>query len=180
MNEEINQNKYLGIAEVIISAAQEHEFIRDSMGFIPEIFESEKDLITAISGKMREYIELKNSEELSEDDLLSMFSFVYAKGAEVVSKWRCNQEFDFNVQGLFSGNHELYADGDLLRAMKSIPVAEKLFSAFSEWYNDHPTFCGEHDIHPIMPILEALRWTYRVAVNMATEFFERQNNSNKS
>ncbi len=179
MNEEENQNKYLGIAEVIISAAQEHEFLRDSMGFIPEIFESEKDLISAISEKMREYTELKNSEELSEDDLLSMFSFVYAKGAEVVSKWRCKQQFDFKVEGLFSGSHELYADGDLLRVMKSIPVAETLFSAFSEWHNDHPTFCAENDIHPIMPILEALRWSYRVAVNMASEFFERQYKANK-
>ena len=175
MSENIVQdNKYLGIAEVIISTAQENEFLRDSLGFVPEIFESEKMLITTISSKMREYTEMKGSEELSEDDLLSMFSFVYAKGAEVVSKWRCNQEFDFNVKGLFSGSHELYADGDLLRVMKSIPVAETLFTAFSEWYNDNPTFCAENDVHPIMPILEALRWTYRVSVNMAIEFFERQ------
>ena len=177
MDESIKpDNKYLGIAEAIVSAAQEHDFLRDSLGFVPEIFESEKILITAISGKMREYTEMKGNEILSEDDLLSMFSFVYAKGAEVVSKWRCNQEFDFDVKGLFSGSHELYADGDLLRVMKSIPVAETLFTAFSEWYNDNPTFCGENNVHPIMPILEALRWTYRVSVNMAIEFFERQNN----
>ncbi|UDQ99035.1 hypothetical protein AAEX28_02860 [Lentisphaerota bacterium WC36G] len=177
-NNSDNDNKYLEIAEAMVATAQDNDFLHDSMGFIPEIFASEKDLISAISSRLREYIEMKGTEELSEDDLLSMFSFVVAKSAEVISKWRCNQEFDFNTKGLFSGSHELYADGDLLRVLKSVPVAETLFSAFSEWHSEHPEFCTQNNVHPILPVLEALKWTYRIAVNMTLEFFERQSSNN--
>ena len=173
MTEEQNA-KYFEIAEALIAVAQDNNFIGEKFNLVPEIYESEKDFIKSISAKTAEYAEMKGSAELSPDDLLSMFSFTFAKAGEIASSWRCGQEFNFDAKGLFTGMHELYADEELLKIMKRLPLAESMFNAFSEWVEDNPDFCAENDIHPLLPVLEALRWTFRIGVTLALDFFAKK------
>ena len=166
--------KFTAIAQCIINAARQRQYLNGQLAVIPELAELEKNLFVMMSGRIGEYSSIRKTPALDQDEIHSLFVFVQAKAAEAVSCWRCNQEFNMDSRGMFDGNVPLQVDPELIKSLKRLPLADDMYDAFANWSADNPDFCTEHNLHPVLPLLEALKWTFRVGAGMCIEYFERR------
>ncbi len=166
--------RFTDIASRIIETAQKRQYLNGPLAVIPELAELEKNLFVMMSGRIGEYSSIRQSPSLNQDEVHSLFVFIQAKAAEAVSCWRCNQEFNMDGRGMFDGNVPLQADPELIKSLKRLPLSDDMYDAFTNWSADNPDFCVTHDLHPILPLLEALKWTFRIGCGMFIEFFERR------
>ena len=165
--------KYTEIAAAIIAAAKKHQYLDGPLAVIPKLAEWEKNLFVMMAGRISEYSAIREKPSLDQDEVHSLFAFVLAKAAEAVSCWRCRQEFNLDGRGMFDGNIPLQVDAELMKSLRRLPLADDMYDAFTDWSIGHPDFCAEQELHPILPLLEALKWTFRIAAGMFVAYFER-------
>lgn len=170
MNESL---KYMEIASCIVNAAKKKQYLNATLPVIPELADLEKSLFVMMSSRIGEYSTIRQQPELNQDEVHSLFVFVLAKAAEAVCCWRCKQEFNMDSRGMFDGNVPMQVDAELVKSLKRLPLADDMYDAFGDWSADHPDFCEENNLHPILPLLEALKWTFRISCGMIIEYFER-------
>ncbi|MDD3119521.1 MAG: hypothetical protein PHQ27_10100 [Victivallales bacterium] len=166
--------KYTEIAAAMIAAAKKHHYLEGPLAVIPELAEGEKSLFVMMTGRIGEYSSLRENPSLDQDEVHALFVFVLAKAAEAVSCWRCRQEFNLDSRGMFDGNVPLQSDPELMKSLRRLPLADDMYGAFIDWNADHPDFCAAHHLNPLLPLLEALKWTFRIAVGMFVAYFERR------
>ncbi len=168
-----NQEKSAEVAAVIIHEAKRRGYIDGPMPVIAELADIEKQLFIQMAGKVKEYSSVRPEDSLNQDEVLSLFVFVYAKAAEAVSSYLRKAEFEYRYDGMFDGRVPLEVEENLIEYMKSVKFGDAMYSAFANWNADNPEFCTEHGIHPVLPLLEALKWSFRIAAGMVIRFFEQ-------
>ncbi len=164
--------KFIDVAYALVNAAREKGYLAGQVTVIEDLAEPEKGLFVRIAAAVIQYAENKPSGELSQDDILSLFIFVYAKSGEMVFKWRHGDRNFANVSldGIFVGNVAMSANEKMLEYFSKLKLAEDMASAFSAWNKDNPGYCEENSVHPLLPLLEALKWTWRITVDIAAKY----------
>lgn len=168
------QLKSTEIASYMVDHARGNGFLDGALAIVPELAETEKQLFIAISGRIKEFSSVREDQSLDQDEMLSLFIFVYAKAAEAVSCYLRNAGFEYNLQGMFDGKIPLTVEENLIDYMKTVKLGESMYSAFIDWVADNPGFCADNNVHPVLPLLEALKWTFRISGNLVIEFFEQE------
>ncbi|MCI7644354.1 MAG: hypothetical protein MST10_08435 [Lentisphaeria bacterium] len=167
-------NDYTDVARAIITSARENEYLLDELSLVPELAESERKLFIAMLGEIKKKFAADNNdtgeitEELSADEIVSLFTYVCAKAAESVCAWYLNQDMEFDPDGMFSGKVPLYADEEIVKHFSSLNLAADMANTFAGWSNEHLML----DIDPILPLFEALKWTYRIAAHQTLLLLE--------
>jgi len=165
---------YQDIARALIEAARRHKFLPEVMPVAPELSECEKALMLLLAGKIKEFSSLRAEASLDQDEIQSLFTYVYARSAEAVISWLGNSPFMPNPEGMFSGNTPFQAEEDLIKLLKARHLADCMYAAFADWCDRNPDFCSSNGIHPVLPLLEALKWTFRFGTAIVIEFFEKK------
>ncbi|MBN2641532.1 MAG: hypothetical protein JXR78_07765 [Victivallales bacterium] len=168
------QLKFTEIASHMVEHARNNGFISNTLAIVPELAETEKQLFIAISGRIKEFSSIRKDQSLNQDEMLSLFIFVYAKAAESVSCYLRKARFEYNLQGMFDGKIPLTVEENLIDYMKTVKLGESMYSAFIDWVADNPGFCADNGVHPVLPLLEALKWTFRIGGGLVIEFFEHE------
>ncbi|MEG2075793.1 MAG: hypothetical protein RRY34_04745 [Victivallaceae bacterium] len=165
-------NDYTDVAQAIITSARENEYLLDELSLVPELAESERKLFIAMLGEIKNKFAAENSgeapDELSADEIVSLFTFVCAKAAESICAWYLNQDMEFDPDGMFSGKVPLYADEEIVKHFSSLNLAADMANTFAEWSNEHLML----EVDPILPLFEALKWTYRIAAHQTLLLLE--------
>lgn len=156
---ESNEN-FLEIAGVIIAEGQDKDYLDGPIAVIPELAEIEKELFMMIARSVKDFLAENHKTELSAEEIQSMFIFVYAKAAEIVCNWHQGRNIEISLEGLFSGKIPVAVEENILEELKEHPLADDMFAAFADW-NIKKT--AQTEVHPLLPLLEALKWTYRTA-----------------
>ena len=164
-----NSEKFVDVAHVLINAARNKGYINGPVTVIEELAEPEKALFVRMAAAVIQYAESKPSRELCQDDVLSLFIFVYAKAGEMVCKWRHDDKTfaAVSLDGMFLGQVPMSADGEMLEYFSSLKLAEDMAIAFSAWCGDNPDYSETNAVHPLLPLMEALKWTWRITVDVA-------------
>ncbi len=168
-----NQEKSAEVAAVIVSESKRRGYIDGSLPVIAELADIEKQLFMQMAAKIKEYSSVRPEDSLNQDEVLSLFIFVYAKAAEAVSSYLRKAEFEYKFGGMFDGRVPLEVEENLIEYMKNVKFGDDMYSAFADWTADNPEFCTEHGIHPVLPLLEALKWSFRIASGLVIRFFEK-------
>lgn len=166
-----NSGKFIDVAYVLINAAKEKGYIKGPVTVIEDLAEPEKALFVKMAAAIMQFAENKPSRELGQDDVLSLFIFVYAKAGEMVFKWRHGDKTFANVSldGMFMGQVPMSADGEMLEYFSKLKLAEDMAVAFSAWTEENPDYFEANAVHPLLPLLEALKWTWRITVDIAAK-----------
>lgn len=169
-----NAQIFTEVAAVVVKAAREKGYIHGPLATVPELAEIEKKLFVMIAGKINEHTSSKDSAALEQDEMHSLFIYVMAKAAEAVSCYLRHEDFEPEHYGMFDGKVPVTVEGDLIGEMKKMHLADDMYEAFVEWNGANPDFCARQNIHPVLPLLEALKWTFRLAENLVIEYFEKR------
>ena len=158
-------------AHYIIEAAKRNEFISGKLPVVPELTDIEKPFLSMIAGEIRLHVESKGAASLELDEIRGLFHYVVAKGCEVVYHWHCGETFTPDADGMFDGVPFMDVDSEMVEHFAGMGLPEGLFQAFEDWTRAYPDYCAENGAHPIIPLLEALKWTYRITLGLGTDFF---------
>ena len=156
-------------AQVVIGAARKGEFIDGPIFTAPELADSEKELmlkiLTAVAEKRR-----RDGDALDDDTVSSMFTFVFARGAEAVTNYANRRPNDFSMMGLFDGKAPLYADEQLTRYFKKLSFAGDCAQYFWDWIHSEMVPEGTD---PLLALMESLKWCFRLTCHIAVSYLQK-------
>ncbi len=150
-------------ALAVIDAARSNGLLAGPVIVAEELAEAEKQLCLQVLAQLEEQKKLKK-EELSPDEISSMFTFVFAKAAEAVTSFGNHQEPKFEMHGLFDGKIPICADDRLSDHFKShLEFPTDAAKNFWEAYAGGKF--GTSD--PRLALMESLKWCFRLSCHVA-------------
>ena len=153
MNNFVTSVQAQAAARCIIETARELELLNSPVAVSNELAEAEKKLIVQMIQKMDRHMKT-HGEELSPDEISSLFTFVFAKAAEAVTNMFNHKEQQFDLLGMFDGRIPLYADDAITAEFKSSQfpaLCAQNYLEFTE--NEAETLAG---CDPLLLLFEAL------------------------
>ena len=152
----------------VVSAANALELIDGPIAVDARLAESEKKLML----KVMEQVHVRKSadQELTSDEVSSMFTFVYAKAAEAVTNFANNQQDDFDMLGLFDGKTPIYAEDILTGYFKKLDFPTVCARNFWQYYEE-----GLDGGDPALSLFESLKWCFRLSCHLAVRCLEEHN-----
>ena len=166
----MNDNEVLGPAKALVDKAREKGFIKGSLTVVPALVENEKLLFAFIAKSIREQVDSKDEEELEMQEVSNLFTFAYAKGGETAFNWHNGSDFSISPRGIFEQAVPFAASREMIEYFNGKTLPEDMFQVFHLWHERNPAYCAENAAHPLLPLLEALKWTYRIALGMGLEY----------
>lgn len=160
------------IAKVMIARAETDGYLNGPLIVIEQLADWEKNIFVFMFKEVEKYLSYKKERVLSPDEIVSMFTYVFAKAGEAVTTWYNDQEFTFDAHGIFDGKIPMYNDEKLLQYFKTVNLAANMADAFGNWSSENADFCSKNNIDPALPLFEALKWTWRVSINLTIDYLE--------
>lgn len=161
------------IAAYIVEIARERNYITDSLAVAPELIDHERSFFSALAAKIRHHVDHKGSQQLTEQEIYELFTLVYAKSCELAYHWRVNKKLlEPNVEDAFKDRIACHLEASMLDYFNSLTVPADFCAAFNAWTMRNPDYCQENNVHPILPLLEALKWTYRISLSLAFDYLD--------
>jgi hypothetical protein len=161
------------IAKVMIARAEADGYLNGPLVVIEQLADWEKDIFVFMFKEVEKYLSYKKERVLSADEIVSMFTYVFAKSGEAVTTWYNDQEFTFDAHGMFDCKVPMYNDEKLLQYFKTVNLAADMADAFGRWSSENANFCEKNNIDPVLPLFEALKWTWRVSINLTIDYLEQ-------
>ena len=156
-------------AKCIIDTAVQLELLDGPIATAPELAEAEKELIIKMLAEVKRRCD-ENNAVLEPDEISSLFTFVFAKAAEVVTNMYNNQENKFELAGMLDGKIPLYADDKITDEFKRSPFPFNCAQNYLEWFSVNNALLGDAD--PVLLLFEALKWCFRLSCHLAIEIVE--------
>jgi len=160
------------IAKAMIARAEADGYLNGPLVVIEQLADWEKDIFVFMFKEVEKYLSYKKERVLSSDEIVSMFTYIFAKSGEAVTTWYNGQEFTFDAHGMFDCKVPMYNDDKLLQYFKTVNIAADMADAFGEWSSQNTDFCSKNNIDPVLPLFEALKWTWRVSINLTIDYLE--------
>ena len=159
------------VALAMVEAARKSGCIKGALVASPVLAEAEKELSLKMLARLNE--RRKNgSDTLSDDEIASLFTFVYAKAAEAVTNLVNGQPDNFELLGMLDGKIPLYADERLTGYFKKLNLATECAQAYVDWHAANASGEQLQAYDPMLPLFEALKWCFRLSCTVAVEKLE--------
>ncbi len=158
-------------ALVIVNAARRTDVLRGQVATAPALADSEKELFLRMFRHLAER-RATGVNELSSDEISSLFTFVFARAAEAVTNMVNGRPDDFSMLGMFDGKVPIYADDRITGAFKLSEWPQNAARAYWEWYEIEADAVARRGIDPVLPLFEALKWMFRISSHLAIEQLE--------
>ena len=160
------------IATAMIARAESDGYLNGPLVVIEQLADWEKDIFVFMIKEVEKYLSYKKERVLSADEIVSMFTYIFAKAGEAVTTWYNDQKFTFDAHGIFDGKIPMYNDEKLLQHFKTVTLPADMADEFGKWSSENAMLCEKNDIDPILPLFEALKWTWRISINLTIEYLE--------
>ena len=158
-------------AKCIIDTASQLELLDGPIATAPELAEAEKELIIKMMAELKRRSGEGESEvALEPDEVSSLFTFVFAKAAEVVTNMYNHQENKFELAGMLDGKIPVYADDKITEEFKRSPFPFTCAENYLAWYDAEGDLLGDND--PVLLLFEALKWCFRLSCHLAIVIVE--------
>lgn len=156
------------VAQVIINSARENGFLAGTLTVIPELADAEKKLFVRMLAHVhsRRASSTSTRQELSIDEISSLFTFVLAKAAELVTWYAGGKLEEPVLDGMLDGKIPLYADDRLTAFCKQCRWPEVAAAALI-------SFAAPKDSDPLLVLMEGLKWSFRISVHLVSIQLER-------
>ena len=160
------------IAKAMIARAKNDGYLNGPLVVIDKLAEWEKEIFVFMFKEVEKHLSRKKERMLSADEIVSLFTYIFAKSGEAVTTWYNDQKFTFDAHGMFDCKVPMYNDEKLLQYFKTVNLAANMADAFGKWNAENANFAPKNDIDPILPLFEALKWTWRISINLTIDYLE--------
>ncbi len=168
----MESNVYRSLARTMIEEARAAGYLNGPLSVIRELVDSEEKLFRLLFESMARQLEQEHRTEFSEAEVLSLFTYVYAKAAEAVASHCTHTPVTFDASGMFDGKVPLYAGDGLVGHFKSLNFPGDMTDAFQRWHAAAEANGETAGADPLLLLFEALKWTWRISIHLAVEFLE--------
>lgn len=159
MSQEYN---YLDIASAMFARATDSGLISGALGVIPELSDLEKKFFIVLMAEIHK----DELQEFSQDEVVHLFNFVTAKACETVSCWNSEQDIDFGFEDMLESEVALCGDGDIIEEVRRSEISRIMAETFFDYLDGCQL---PPDIDPMLPLMEALKWNWRITISMALD-----------
>ena len=161
----------LRIAHALADCARDGGFLTGPLVTAPELAEAEKSLFLRMFAELPRHSAGIVDGKLSEEQLTSLFTFVFAKAAETAAQfYEGVSEIRLDTEGMFSG-HIPIAAGELLNEYGAeLDFPSRCMEVFMELASETPFSA------PLYALFEALKWCYRLSFHIFWNYLEEQSN----
>ncbi len=156
------------IALAIVNAARDGGYLDGELAAIPETADAEKTLFMDMFSALQTHCGREKRRELDIDEVSSMFSFVFAKAAEIVTNYVNGKADKISMDGLFDGKIPFYADDTLVGFCKKSTWPSEAGRAFMDMDD------ADSGIDPVLRLFEALKWTFRISCHIVIRHLEKR------
>ncbi len=155
--------RYQDVAGIMIQSARDAGLLSGSLAVVPELSDLEKKFFVLLIA------ELSGEElcELTQDEISCLFNFVTAKACEVISCWNNDQAIDFGFEDMLNPEVPLIGDSDVISEIRASEVSRIMCEAFFTWMAEKAP--DEPEGNPMLPLMEALKWNWRITINVALD-----------
>ena len=162
-------------ASIIVETARKAGLLEEAVAISPRLAEAEKGLIIKMLSSIHDRLERNPDTELSADEVGSLFTIVFAKAAEAVTKMYNNQADKFELAGMLDGRIPIYADDNITSEFKSSDFPAECAANYLSWVQEEGT---KLDSDPVLLLFEALKWCFRLSCHYANTVVERNRMKN--
>ena len=156
-------------ARCIIETARELELLDGPLTVAPELAEREKALFLAMFSAFEEHRKT-HGEQLTEDEVASLFTYVFAKAAEAVTDLYNHQTGKVDFSGMFGGPVPVYADDRITAEFKESRFPATCARNYLQWVTDDGPYLAECD--RTLLLFEALKWCFRLSCHFAVTIID--------
>ena len=136
----------------LVDTARINAWVGNELLNHPELAQAEQEIMIAIAG------EVVKRRELSPDDVVNLFTFVFGKSCEAVSLWLNNQPPDTSINGLFSSSIPVYAAEGLLAIFRECELPRTFAGEF---------LAAELEGDPVLNLMSVLNLIWQLGVHIA-------------
>ena len=163
--------KALKIGRMMIDCAVEHGYFDGvNLDMVEELAEVEKNMFIELFRRLDKYQRDVGRNELSTDEISSMFSFVFARSVEAVVNFYNGNAQEIDYMGLFDGKIPFYSDDRLTGFVKKSLFPRDMAEGFLNFMSEDENAVFE----PVLALFEALKWTWRFSQHLALQQIEEQ------
>ena len=156
------------VAQTMVDCARENGYMDGPLASIPELAEEERKLFIRMFGELRTHLKRAGRGELLQEEISSLFTFVFAKAAEAVELYLAGKREDVSMLGMFDGKIPLYADDRVLVFCRKCTWPKEAAEAFLDRAPEDAAEGGD----PLLELFEALKWAFRISEHLLVEFLE--------
>ena len=156
-------------ARVIVETARNEGLLNDAVAVAPELAETEKELFIKMFRAVDEHIR-DGEDELSADEIGALFTFVFAKAAEVVTEMFNGKEHQLDLAGMFGGEIPLYADDSITAEFKNSQFPMRCAENYLDFIDKNSD--ALRGCQPWLLLFEALKWCFRISCHFAATVVE--------
>ena len=153
-------------ARCIIDTAKSLDLLDGPLNVAPELAEREKALFLAMFSAMEEH-RREHGDQLSADEICSLFTYVFAKAAEIVTDFYNHQTGKVDFSGMFDGRIPICADESITAEFKSSPFPAQCAHNYLQWVENDAAYLTGCDMRLLL--FEALKWCFRLSCHLAVE-----------
>ena len=160
----MNENALL-IGKVMISSAVGGGYFDGiNLDLIEELAEEEKKFFIEMFRRLDRHRFETKRDNLTTDEISSMFSFVFARSVEAVADYTNGNKHEFDFMGMFDGKIPFYSDDKLISFVKKSLFPKCMAEGFLDFMSESGT-----ELDPILALFEALKWTWRISQHLAIQ-----------
>ena len=149
---------------MILCAVENGYFDGVNLDLIEELADVERDLFIGMLRRLEKYRFDSKRDELTVDEISSMFSFVFARSVEAVVNFYNGNKQELDYMGMFDGKILFYSDDKLTGFVKKSLFPKQMAEGFLNFMTEN-----NEEIDPVLALFEALKWTWRLSQHLAIQ-----------
>ncbi len=162
------------VALSIVHSAQNDGYLAGPLTVIEELADVEKDLFIAMLKQVKLHLSREDRVELDGEEVMSLFTFVLAKAAEAVSELHGQNPIELDLMGMLDGKIPFYCHPQLEKFCHITTMPSDFATAFKNFYNHYGDALHREGVEPILILMEALKWSWRISVHICYELLEKK------
>lgn len=160
------------VARNVVDCGRRCGLLEQEIFVEPDWAVKEKALLIDVLKELYEYSRIH--QDLQPDEMSSVFTFIFAKAAEVITNWVNKKEEKIRMQGLLDGCVPLYADDTITEEFKKSLFPSQCAQEYLMWSQARAQQIAQYD--SVVVLGEALKWTFRLGCHYAWKIVQREQN----
>jgi hypothetical protein len=149
---------------MVVCAVENGYFDGVNLDLIEELADVERDLFIEMFRRLEKHRTDCKRDELTSDEISSMFSFVFARSVEAVANYTNGNKQEFDYMGMFDGKIPFYSDDKLISFVKKSLFPKLMAEGFLNFMTENT-----EEMDPVLALFEALKWTWRLSQHLAIQ-----------
>lgn len=154
------------VAMSVIHTARNDGYLTGPLTVLEALSDVEKDLFVAMLRQVKTHLNREERTELTGEEIVSLYTFSFAKAAEAVSELHGGNPIELDLMGMLDGKIPFYCNPNLEKFCHKTTLPDDFAIKFKEFYSHYGEALIKEGAEPILILMESLKWTWRISIHV--------------